>query len=67
MEQYGKLYHGFRAFQVHNVKNMEETITDKTVIVNYVPILVGGVAGGVLLLAGAAVLVLFLLKKKRNA
>lgn len=50
-----------------NVKNMEETITDKTVIVNYVPILVGGVAGGVLLLAGAAVLVLFLLKKKRKA
>ena len=49
------------------VKGIEEKVIDKTVVTNYVPILVISIIGGVILLAGAGVVVFIILKKKRGA
>lgn len=52
------------SFEV-TVKNMEETVIDKTIVTSYVPILVGSLAGGLVLLAGVVIVIILIIRKRK--
>ena len=53
------------AFKV-TVNNTDSVIVDKTTIVNYVPVFVGSLCGGIALLAAAGVVTFILIRKKKK-
>ena len=52
------------SFEV-TVKNMDETVIDKTIVTSYVPILVGSLAGGLVLLAGVVIVIILIIRKRK--